>query len=93
VTFSPLKEQDEYINILVEEPKEYENNTDIDEDTIKNIVSTKGKFASYLQNRNIRKINLKKFLLRKMPRWTHRFTKQLKFFINQENVTQMRKSV
>ena len=39
-------------NILIEEPKENVD-LDIDEETIKNIVSTKGKFASYLQNRNI----------------------------------------
>ncbi len=46
------------INVIIDEPKEADANLDIDEDTIKNIVSTKGKFASYLQNRNIRNIIL-----------------------------------
>jgi zinc transporter ZupT len=43
-------------NIIIDEqPKENDNldTIDIDEETLKNIVSTKGKFASYLQNRNI----------------------------------------
>jgi hypothetical protein len=53
VSFSPPNNGDEHINIVVTEPVEADNDIDIDEDTIKNIVSTKGKFASYLQNRNI----------------------------------------
>jgi hypothetical protein len=46
----------EPINVIVDEPEESDINLDICEDTIKNIVSTKGKFASYLQNRNLRNI-------------------------------------
>ena len=43
-----------YDNNMIEEPKECsDHDSDIDEETLKNVLSTKGKFASYLQNRNL----------------------------------------
>jgi hypothetical protein len=42
------------VNNILEEPKESsDHDSDIDEETLKNVLSTKGKFASYLQNRNL----------------------------------------
>lgn len=44
-----------------------ENSEDDEEQTIKNIITEKGQFASYLQNRNMSKKNLKQFyILKKM---------------------------
>ena len=49
------------INALIDQHNmdDYNNDSDIDEETLKDVISSRGKFATYMQNRNFSKINLK----------------------------------